>query len=77
MAGLDFTRKFDQVKKYIMTLAERLYDLYKAVHFVGSASVPGDIVEVGVWKGGALRVAALASSDPFLQNDFWLASPRM
>lgn len=70
MAGSDFSRKFDLVRKYSMTPVERLYDLYKAVHYVNSASVPGDIVEVGVWKGGALGMASLASSDHSLSRRF-------
>jgi hypothetical protein len=52
---------YESVKAFSMCPVERLYDLYKAVRYVDAAGIPGDIVEVGVWRGGALALAALSS----------------
>src|SRR5262249_28623007 len=43
---------------YTMTSRERLFALVKAVRYVVSAGVPGDIVECGVWRGGSMVAAA-------------------
>ncbi len=56
-----FREIYDSVKAFSMCPVERLYDLYKAVRYVDAAGIPGDIVEVGVWRGGALMLAALSS----------------
>ena len=42
-----------------MTGAERMYALYKAVQYVVSRDVPGDVVECGVWRGGSSMLCAL------------------
>lgn len=47
------------VRAYTMTSPERLFALIQAVRHVSSASVPGDIVECGVWRGGSMMAAAL------------------
>ena len=46
------------VRPYTMTSPERLFALIQAVRFVSSASIPGDIVECGVWRGGSMMAAA-------------------
>jgi O-methyltransferase len=46
------------VRPYTMTSAERLFALIQAVRYVSSASIPGDIVECGVWRGGSMMAAA-------------------
>lgn len=58
-----FEDLYDSVKPFTMCPVERLYDLHKAASYVDKAGVPGDIVEVGVWRGGALAMAAMSSSD--------------
>lgn len=59
----DIIRK---VRKWTMTSAERLYALIQGVRYVSANSIPGAIVECGVWKGGSMAAAARA----FLQaND--------
>lgn len=63
VTGPHFYRLFNLVRDYTMCSVERLYDLYKSVQYVNAASIPGAIVEVGVWKGGALALAALTSTD--------------
>jgi len=46
-----------------MTSAERQWALINAVRHVVRAQVPGDIVECGVWRGGAAMAAALTLLD--------------
>jgi hypothetical protein len=48
------------VRAYTMTSPERLFALIQAVRYVSSASIPGSIVECGVWRGGSMMAAALA-----------------
>jgi O-methyltransferase len=38
-----------------------MYALYKAVEYLEKAGISGAIVECGVWRGGSMMVAALAS----------------
>lgn len=54
----EFTELYKDVREYTMTSWERLYALYKAVHYVVENNIPGDIVECGVWRGGSMRLAA-------------------
>jgi O-methyltransferase len=48
------------VRAYTMTSPERLYSLIQAVRYLSAASIPGDIVECGVWRGGSMMAVALA-----------------
>ncbi len=57
----EFEPLYNRVKPLSMLPVERLYDLFQATRYVDQAGVDGDIVEVGVWRGGALGIAALAS----------------
>ena len=43
-----------------MTSVERMYALYEAARYVTRATIPGDYVECGVWRGGSSMLAALA-----------------
>ncbi len=45
--------------KYTLAPMERCYSLYKAIKYVTKASISGDIVECGVWRGGSAMLAAL------------------
>ena len=47
-----------RVRAYTMTSPERLFALIQAVRHVCAASVPGDIVECGVWRGGSMMAVA-------------------
>lgn len=38
---------------------ERLYAAYQAARYVADARIPGDVVECGVWRGGAAMMMAL------------------
>ena len=52
-----------KVRPYTMTSPERLYALIQAVRYVSGASIPGDIVECGVWRGGSMMAAALTLTE--------------
>ena len=54
----DFLDIYRRCQNYTMTSIERMYALYKAVQYVVEASVPGDFVECGVWRGGSVMLIA-------------------
>jgi O-methyltransferase len=47
------------VREYTMTSVERQWALINAVRYAVQAHIAGDIVECGVWRGGAAMAAAL------------------
>jgi hypothetical protein len=49
----------ERVRPYTMTSAERIVGLMRGVEYVSRASVPGSIVECGVWRGGSMMAVAL------------------
>jgi len=49
---------FDAVRPLTMTSPERIYVLIQALRYLTKASIPGAIVECGVWKGGSMAAAA-------------------
>lgn len=55
----EFLDVYGQCREYTMTSWERLYALYKAVQYIVGRSIPGDLVECGVWRGGSMRLAAM------------------
>lgn len=59
----DFDRAFLSIMRICqpatMTSVERMYALYKAVEYLSTASIPGDFVECGVWRGGSMMCASL------------------
>ncbi|ALG75692.1 hypothetical protein VY88_28810 [Azospirillum thiophilum] len=55
-----FLPVFDVAREATMSSSSRMYALYKAVHHVVDAGIPGDFVECGVWRGGSVMVMALA-----------------
>jgi len=54
----DFLRIWKEVKPYTMISPERGWALAEAVRYVCRREIPGDIVECGVWKGGACLLAS-------------------
>jgi O-methyltransferase len=46
------------VRPFTMTSADKLYALIVATRYVARHSIPGDIVECGVWRGGSMQAAA-------------------
>jgi O-methyltransferase len=55
----EFKEIFEICREYTMTSIERMYSLYKAVDYITSAQISGDLVECGVWKGGSCMLMAL------------------
>lgn len=51
-------KMINSVKKYTLTSPERMYALIESVRYITKNTVPGDIVECGVWKGGSMMLAA-------------------
>lgn len=62
MVEEDFLQKYEIVREYTMCSMERLYDLFLSINYLDEAKIPGSIVEVGVWAGGALGLAALSGN---------------
>jgi len=62
VVGMDFTEIYNKVRHHTMLSPERLYDLYLSRKYVESASIPGDVLEIGVFRGGAIGMSLLASS---------------
>jgi O-methyltransferase len=46
------------VRPFTMTSADKLYALILATRYVVEHSIPGGIVECGVWRGGSMQAAA-------------------
>jgi O-methyltransferase len=56
----EFLELYIRCREYTMTSWERLYALHKAVQYIVANAIPGDLVECGVWRGGSMRLAAMA-----------------
>lgn len=54
----DFPELFRLCRPFTMTSVERLYSLYRAMHYVIKNNIPGDFIECGVWKGGSSLMMA-------------------
>ena len=63
VAGPEFMSIYERVRPQTMLSIERLYDMYLSCRYVEAAQVPGCILEVGVWKGGALGTALLSEPE--------------
>lgn len=64
---------YERCKPFTMTSVERMYAMWSAVRHIRERSIPGDIVECGVWRGGSMMLAAatlLELGDP--SRDLWL-----
>jgi hypothetical protein len=57
-----FWELLEKSKPYSMLSVERLYHIYKSVEYVCRHDIAGDIVECGVYLGGAVMMAAEALS---------------
>jgi O-methyltransferase len=55
----EFQKIFSACHPLSMASRERLYAVFQAVQYVNVNRIPGDLVECGVWRGGASMVAAL------------------
>ena len=54
----DFLELWNRCRPYTLISPERGWALAEAVAYVHARGIPGDIVECGVWKGGACLLAA-------------------
>lgn len=64
---------FREVRSWTLTTPERIYALIQAVRYISANSIPGAIVECGVWKGGSMAAAArtlIAAGD--MRRDLYL-----
>jgi O-methyltransferase len=52
----------ERVRPFTMTTPERVQALIDATRYVVARSIPGAIVECGVWKGGSMMASALTLS---------------
>ncbi len=55
----EFVDIYERAAPFTMTSVERMHALYDGVRHVVANSVPGDLVECGVWRGGSAMVMAL------------------
>ena len=55
----EFQTIFATCRAFSMASRERLYAVFQAVQHINENKIPGDLVECGVWRGGASMVAAL------------------
>lgn len=55
----DFWHAWDQCKDFTLTSPVLGFALWSACRYVGAASIPGAVVECGVWRGGSMMLAAL------------------
>lgn len=61
-----------KVKSRTMTSIERIDALRRAVEHIHVNSIPGDIVECGVWRGGSMMAAALTLKRLSTNRRLWL-----
>lgn len=74
---LDFGREtrdtLRRVKPFTMTSWERLGVLCDAIRHIEAASIEGDVVECGVWRGGSMMASALTLLQlGSHERDLWL-----
>lgn len=60
------------VRAYTMTSAERLYALWSCVRYLHGRGREGDFMEVGVWRGGSMMLAAMTLRQLGGKRHLWL-----
>jgi hypothetical protein len=69
----DFWVAYEKCLPYSLLTIEKFYNLYSAVHYVCDNRIIGDMVECGVWKGGAvLMIADILSGRGLCDRDIFL-----
>jgi hypothetical protein len=69
----EFMEVFSACRPYTMTSPERLYSLYQSMRYLAANSIPGDIAECGVWKGGSsMFIAMMALRLGMQDRQLWL-----
>src|SRR4051812_40909134 len=56
----EFLELYAFCREGTMTSIERMYALYKAVEYIVSEGIQGDLAECGVWRGGSVMMMAMA-----------------
>lgn len=69
---LQYDQAYAVVSPWTMVGKRSLKHIYEYVLHVNEMGVEGDIVELGVWKGGATMVMLLAQLKSSHVRDFWL-----
>ena len=67
----EFKDCLNKVKHRTMLSAEVLYDLWNTIKFITAENLKGDVLEFGVWKGGALELACHALNHFKGNNKVW------
>lgn len=62
VAERKFLEFFKQVKNSTMCSMPALYDLYLSIKYINQARIPGEVVEIGCWKGGSMAMALLSDT---------------
>lgn len=63
---------FWRVQPFTMTPKERVFALCDSVRYLVRNSIPGDVVECGVWKGGSMMAAAMVLMKLQAERNLWL-----
>jgi hypothetical protein len=71
VTSLAFNNCLKEAKVRSMISTEVLYDLWNTIKFVTDKNLKGDILEFGVWKGGALEIACHAFNHFKGSNSMW------
>jgi O-methyltransferase len=71
IAGKDFQKALGKVRRYTMLSRERLYDIYNSIGYIAANKVPGAIVEIGCWGGGALGLSYWALRKNKLKREIY------
>lgn len=58
-----FLNYYQKIRKDTMLSTEALYDLWWSVKYICNNNLNGDIIEFGVWRGGALELIAYALNE--------------
>jgi len=69
-----FMEFWGKAEPYSMISIERAWDFARAVRHISKKRIEGDIVECGVWKGGACLLASdiLSECEPGTSRNIWL-----
>ena len=54
----EFASLFAKMRPFTMMSWERMYAVYQSARYIAAAGIPGDVVECGVWRGGASMLIA-------------------
>jgi O-methyltransferase len=56
----EFLSLYEAAQAFTLTSRERMYALYKAVEYITTHAIAGDVVECGVYRGGSTMLCASA-----------------